>query len=584
MALPASFLEQLRAATPMPALVGRRVKLAKSGRQWKGCCPFHNERTPSFYVYDDHYHCFGCGPHGDAIAYVMQQQAMEFREAVDQLAAEAGLEVPKSPEANAIERRRLDLAAVLQAAEESYARRLFGPEGKQALAYLRGRGLTDETIKRFGLGWSGDARGALGADLARQGITTAQLIEARLLRQDQQSDRVTDQFYRRIMFPIRDRRGRPVSFGGRILGSGEPKYVNGPETSLFAKRRTLYGLDLAREGVAKGERLVVVEGYMDVIALHQAGFSGAVAPLGTSLTDEHLDEIWRHAPSPILCFDGDAAGGKAAARAIEMALPMLAPDRTLRIVTLPNGDDPDSLVQRHGFAMFDHALHTAAPLSTALYHVIREQVGDATPEQRAMLRRRLEDAAKGIPDKGLATEYRRALLDRFFDRPMAGRPAPRVQPPQAPPPTGATEDRLRVLAAILLHHPELWDELGAAFESIDLPPWMARVRDRIRAWTETSATFDPGALLMNLIAAGLQAEVARIIDGDLPPLAQQDAPTDEALSEWWQTAKLLTIDRLREDAQRAEADAIQAKTPETMRRLVALRRELQNATAEGSAD
>ena len=353
-----------------------------------------------------------------------QQPAQEFREAVDQLAAEAGLEVPRSPEANAVERRRLDLAAVLQAAEESYTRRLFGPEGKQALAYLRGRGLTDETIKRFGLGWSGDARGALGADLARQGITTAQLIEAGLLRQDQQSDRVTDQFYRRIMFPIRDRRGRPVSFGGRILGSGEPKYVNGPETPLFAKRRTLYGLDLAREGVAKGERLIVVEGYMDVIALHQAGFGGAVAPLGTSLTDEHLDEIWRLAPSPILCFDGDAAGGKAAARAIEMALPILAPDRTLRIVTLPNGEDPDSLVQHHGFAMFDHALHTAAPLSTALYHVMREQVGDATPEQRAMLRRRLEDAAKGIPDKGLATEYRRALLDRFFDRPMAGRPAP----------------------------------------------------------------------------------------------------------------------------------------------------------------
>jgi DNA primase len=165
---------------------------------------------------------------------------------------------------------------------------------------------------------------------------------------------------------------------------------------------------------------------------------------------------------------------------------------------------------------------------------------------------------------------------------MAGRPAPRVQPPQAPPPTGATEDRLRVLAAILLHHPELWDELGAAFESIDLPPWMARVRDRIRTWTETSTTLDPGALLMNLIAAGLQGEVDRIIN-DLPPLAQPDAPADVAIAEWWQTAKLLTIDRLREDAQRAEADAIQAKTPETMRRLVALRRELQKATA-GEAD
>ena len=201
------------------------------------------------------------------------------------------------------------------------------------------------------------------------------------------------------------------------------------------------------KALPKAKRLIVVEGYMDVIALHQAGFDGAVAPLGTSLTDEHLGELWKLAPSPVLCFDGDTAGGKAAARAIEMALPMLAPDRTLRIVTLPNGEDPDSLVQHHGFAMFDHALHSAAPLSTALYHVMREQVGDATPEQRAMLRRRLEDAAKGIPDKGLATEYRRALLDRFSTARWraarrSGSNHPRRRRPRAPPKTACASWRL----------------------------------------------------------------------------------------------------------------------------------------------
>ena len=333
MALPAGFLDELRARTPLAAIVGRRVRLARSGRQWKGCCPFHGEKTPSFYVYEDgHYHCFGCGAHGDAIGFVMQTEGAGFMEAVERLAAEAGLEVPKpSPEAAEAERQRLDLAAVLEAAQASYQRRLFLPEGRARAGLSARPRSVRETIRRFGLGWSGEGRGALAADLGRDGITQDQLVDAGLMRRDDETGRAFDLFFNRVMFPIRDRRGRVISFGGRILGDGQPKYVNGPETALFSKRRTLYALDLAREAVRGGAPLVVVEGYMDVIALAQAGIGGAVAPLGTALTEEQLEELWRLAPAPILCFDGDAAGSRAAARAAELALPLLAPDRTLRL-------------------------------------------------------------------------------------------------------------------------------------------------------------------------------------------------------------------------------------------------------------
>ena len=351
MALPAGFLDELRARTPLAAIVGRRVRLARSGRQWKGCCPFHGEKTPSFYVYEDgHYHCFGCGAHGDAIGFVMQSEGAGFMEAVERLAAEAGLEVPKpSPEAAEAEQKRLDLAAVLEAAQASYQRRLFLPEGppRAGLSARPWPDRADDPPLRPRLVGRGP-RGAGRRSRPRGHVPQDQLVDAGLMRRDDETGRAFDLFFNRVMFPIRDRRGRVISFGGRILGDGQPKYVNGPETALFSKRRTLYALDLAREAVRGGAPLVVVEGYMDVIALAQAGIGGAVAPLGTALTEEQLEELWRLAPAPILCFDGDAAGSRAAARAAELALPLLAPDRTLRLARLPAGEDPDTLVRRQG--------------------------------------------------------------------------------------------------------------------------------------------------------------------------------------------------------------------------------------------
>jgi DNA primase len=601
MALPPQFLDELRARTPLPAVIGRRVRLARSGRQWKGCCPFHGEKTPSFYVYDDHYHCFGCGAHGDAIGFVMQSQGAGFMEAVEQLAAEAGLEVPKpSPEAAEAERKRHDLVSVLEAANTAYQRRLRLPEGRAALDYLRGRGLTEETIRQFGLGWSGEGRGALVAELKREGIEPDLLAEAGLLRGGEDSERIGELFFNRVMFPIRDRRGRVISFGGRTLGDGQPKYLNGPETALFSKRRNLYALDLAR--AARGTAIVVVEGYMDVIALHQAGFTGAVAPLGTALTEEQLEELWRLTPSPILCFDGDAAGARAAARSADLALPLLAPDRTLRIAALPQGEDPDTLVRRQGNATFQAVLEAARPLADALYDLLREAGGEKTPEQRAAFRTRLEEAARRIPDKMLAGEYRRELHNRFFDEQRGARPAqwrPGQQRPgqsylgaQRPPGTRAAPrpvpsadrtdlERTRVLTAILLHHPNLLHDVEHAYAALALPPPLDRLRQGLLDWAHgdaygvarTADVLDSEALMSHLTVSGMAAEAEQALAAvpvPLPSCASPHVMPAEAEAGWWHIFGFLNVDRLREELELARAACSRDMTQATERRLVAM--------------
>jgi DNA primase len=591
MALPAGFLDELRARTPLAAIVGRRVPLTRSGRQWKGCCPFHGEKTPSFYVYEDgHYHCFGCGAHGDAIGFVMESEGATFTEAVERLAAEAGLQVPKpSPEAAEAERRRLDLAAILEVAQVAYQRRLLLPEGRHALAYLHGRGLTEPTIRRFGLGWSGEGRGALAADLSRDGVTVDRLVEAGLMRRDDETGRTFELFFNRVMFPIRDRRGRIISFGGRILGDGQPKYVNGPETALFSKRRTLYALDLAREAVRAGAPLLVVEGYMDVIALAQAGIESAVAPLGTALTEEQLDELWRLVPAPILCFDGDVAGSRAAARAAELALPLLAPDRTLRLARLPSGEDPDTLVRRQGVDAMRAVLSAAAPLADALYDLLREAGGETTPEQRAAFLTRLDGAARRITDKALAAEYREALRGRFFAERRQGRgsraggvrPA-RLLPRPLPGEHDVETERLRILTAILLHQPMLLRDVEHAYVGLDLPRLLSVLRTALLEWAETVEILDSQGLLSHLTISGLQAEVDQVlatVPVPLPACASSEAKPAEAAAGWWHIFGFLSVQRLGEEIALAEAACARDLTPQSQNRLLALKAALNKVTS-----
>jgi DNA primase len=599
MALPPAFLEELRARTPLAALAGRRVRLQKSGRNWRGCCPFHNEKTPSFYIYEDGFHCFGCGAHGDAISFVMQTQNLPFLDAVAALAGEAGLEVPAAtPQAAQAERRRHDLHAVLEAATEAYRRRLRAPQGAAGLEYLRRRGLSDATIDAFRLGWSGDGRGGLATELAREGITPALLTEAGLLRESEDGP-AREFFYNRVMYPICDRRGRVISFGARLLGDGQPKYLNGPETPVFAKRQSLYGLHLARAAVRTGQTLIVVEGYMDVISLHQAGFTGAVAPLGTALSEEHLQELWSLSPAPVLCFDGDQAGRNASRRAAETALPHLAADRMLRILTLDGDEDPDSFTRTRGADAFAALLAAAPAMSEVLYGLLRDATGPlATPEQCAELSRRLDLAAGSIRDRALSWEYRKAFRARLGEdrwrmqrrtvgRP-GGRPGARAAHRAPPPPSrlvptadATTAERARTLTAILLHHPDLLADVEEAYARLALPAWLERVRAAMLEGFATLETLDSSRLLAHLHDSGLAAEVAQACAPLPMPLAQgalPDAMPAEAAALWWHIFGLFDPGGLKEEVAAARTALEQNFDARALDRLKRLCKALDDAS------
>jgi len=408
-----AFLDELRSRTLLSALIGRTTKLQKAGREYRACCPFHNEKTPSFYVNDDKgfYHCFGCSAHGDAIRWLTDQRGLPFMDAVKELAQAAGMELP-AMDARAAERAEAakGLHEACDDAAAWFTEQLHGLAGAEARAVLEKRGIRPETARDFGLGFAPDSRGKLKAALKDYGDPI--LVEAGLLISVEGKDPY-DRFRGRLMIPIRDQRGRAIAFGGRIIGDGEPKYLNSPETPLFDKGRTLYNLDKAAPAARKAGRVLVVEGYMDVIALAQAGFGEAVAPLGTALTEPQLERLWRISDVPILCFDGDSAGQKAAIRAAHRALPMLTPGRSLAFVTLPQGQDPDDLVRAKGPAAFEALLRQTQPLVDRLWaHEVAAEP-TATPEQKAGLKARFTELANSIADNDVKHEYLADFRRRF---------------------------------------------------------------------------------------------------------------------------------------------------------------------------
>jgi DNA primase len=417
MAFPPGFLDELRARLSLSDLVGRKVALKRrSGSEHAGLCPFHNEKSPSFTVNDKKgfFHCFGCGAHGDAVGFTMKTEGLSFPEAVEKLAREVGLPVPRATPA---ERERAERAAsllqVVEMAATWFQKQLRLPSGRQALDYLRGRGLEEQTIEDFRLGFALDARDGLLGALRREGIPTAKIVEAGLAIQPDDEREPYDRFRGRVMFPINDRRGRIIAFGGRVMGAGEPKYLNSPETPLFHKGANLYCLDRARAAAAHNQPVVVAEGYMDVIALHGAGFAGAVAPLGTALTEGQLSELWRLADEPYLCFDGDNAGRRAAARAAERALPLLQPGKSLRFLALPAGEDPDSLIRTRGADAMRRVLASARPLADLVWEMETEGRPLDTPERRANLQRAVERRVADIADPVVRDYYRTEMRDRL---------------------------------------------------------------------------------------------------------------------------------------------------------------------------
>ena len=415
MTLSPAWLDELRARTTLSAVIAPSVKLIKAGREFKACCPFHQEKTPSFTVNDEKgfYHCFGCGAHGDAIRFLTDARGLPFMDAVKELAGKAGMDVPApDPRDRERQERSAGLHDVMSAAQKWFADQLNGVEGGEARSYLADRGIDARVIERFGIGYAPDARGKLKAALKELG--EEKLTDTGMLIKPEDGDKASyDRFRGRIIIPIRDARGRVIAFGGRILGSGEPKYLNSPDTVLFDKGRTLYNLDRAGPASRQARRLIVVEGYMDVIALDRAGMAEVVAPNGTAVTEAQLERMWRLDGQPICCFDGDSAGQKAAVRAALRALPHLAPERTLRFVALPAGQDPDDLVRSGGREAVETLLATPEPLVERLWRHEVEAVPLDTPEARAGLKARLMEHVQAIGDPSVRQLYRDEWLRKF---------------------------------------------------------------------------------------------------------------------------------------------------------------------------
>ncbi len=429
-----SFLDEIRDRVPISALIGARVSWdkrktnASRGDYW-ACCPFHGEKSPSFHCEDKkgRYHCFGCGVSGDHFRFLTELDGLSFPEAVERVAEMAGVSMPaRDPLAEKREQERASLHDVMEMATAFFETQLHEAAGAKARAYLRDRGLTSATQKQFRLGYAPDSRNALKEHLAAKGVAKAQIEACGLVVVSDDRPLSYDRFRDRIMFPIEDARGRIIAFGGRAMSSEiSAKYLNSPDTELFHKGNVVYNFARARKGQGKDGTLVVVEGYMDVIALAQAGFTNAVAPLGTALTENQIELIWRATGEPVLCFDGDTAGQRAAWRAADLILPSVGPGRTARFVLLPDGKDPDDLVREQGPDAFQVALNDARPLADLIWHRETSSQVFETPEKRAALEKTLRELSNRIKDENVRRHYAQDMRNRvnaFFG---ASRPANR---------------------------------------------------------------------------------------------------------------------------------------------------------------
>jgi DNA primase len=417
------FLDEIRARVPLSSLVGRHVqwdrrKSAPGRGDYWACCPFHTEKSPSFHADDrkGRYHCFGCKASGDHFTFLVEKEGLSFPEAVERLAAEAGLPVPAStPDDEAREERRTSLYDVMELAAKHFEAELHAATGAPARAYLEGRGLKGAVLEDFRIGFAPDQRHRLKIRLAEAGITSEMMAEAGLVITGDDIAVAFDRFRGRIMFPIRDHRGRVIAFGGRALsGDQQAKYLNSPETPLFHKGGVLYNLDRARRPAHEAGQIVAVEGYMDVIAMTRAGFANTVAPLGTALTEDQLRLLWRIAPEPVLCFDGDAAGLKAAGRALDLALPLLEPGLSIRFALLPEGQDPDDLFAAQGALGLKRILSNLRSLGDMLWNRLSSDLDIRNPDSRALVEKRIENLYSIIKNSTIAKHYVSVLRNYFW--------------------------------------------------------------------------------------------------------------------------------------------------------------------------
>ena len=597
-----NFMDEIKSRVRVSDVVGRHVKLKRQGREFAGLSPFTNEKTPSFFVNDEKgfYHCFSSGKHGDAISFFMEVEGLSFPEAVERLAEMAGVEMPKAdPQAEQRAARNKKTISWMEQAQIFFEKSLYRDVGSAARDYLKGRGLTKTAAENFGMGFAPNHFSALKDELMQQGASAKMLIEAGLIIEPEDKGREPwDRFRDRIMFPIHDSRGRLVAFGGRAMDKeAKAKYLNSPETPIFQKGKLLYNYHRARKAISNPQNgargMIVAEGYMDVIALSRAGFEHAVAPMGTALTEDQLALLWRAGPEPILCFDGDKAGLRAAFRSVERALPLIRPGQTLRFAMLPDGQDPDDLIKAKGRGAMEEVLNRAIPLVDMVWEREVQAEPLNSPEAKAGLKSRIFAALKEIQHDDVRAQYQSALLDRFdaeFGRQKKSfggnqwnkSPNRKASPAlKATMQLGAIEAaREKRLIGAILEWPELLERVDETlFELQFRSPQAAQMQRTLLSYWRVTKAVEKSALNAHIASEGLETlhrEFARDRLLIKAAMGGSDAELETRTALWMNEADALTGQDQASDgsdeARSLMADAIRTDNSDALkRRMRALR-------------
>lgn len=576
MAFPLSFLEQLRDRVDIAELIGRSVRLTRRGREWIGLCPFHGEKTPSFHVVPEKqfYHCFGCGAHGDVVKFLREHHRLSFIEAVKELAGMAGLEMPKpDPVRQQLEQDRDRLMTIMDRAAAWFHQQLFGEGGGSARAMLTDRNIGQAMVAQFQIGYAPGNVDALDRVL---GCTVEEATQLGLMRV---GERGRYSFFReRLVLPIRNSRGQTIGFGGRRLRDDQmAKYLNSPDSPLFTKRRTLFNLDAAIPAVRVGQPLLVAEGYLDVVALVEAGFPAAVAPLGTALTSEQLQMLWRRTDTPIVCFDGDRAGYRAAVRVATEALDSLQSGQGVKFGFLPEGHDPDSLIRARGASAMGQLIDQARPLSAFLWRVGAETVSFDRPEEVSALHKHFADLAARCADPHIRRSFQQYWRDQMWqaqrkDRGGNKTGSSRTRKSPVGPVTRLDSRFLqpRMILACMIRHPSLIGEYAESFGEVDFPPHLDKLRQTLQIYgTETDPDDASSESLMTWLAErGEDSLVGDVLHREVSAVAPQAGSSgtrDQARSLLESLGRLGYEQRLIADGERLSE--VVADDPEAWRRL-----------------